>query len=161
MDMMEYLRKYGAEVKNRVMNPGQTIAAALKEGMPTEQNPLGMFGFGGITKFGRQPKRIPVEEPTKELLDHSLRANDWQSVTLPDKTPLYKLKDGAWADDTGKVVFEDTQHMFDSLRDLRMAMETKQNTMINPAIVPNSPQVMRSNRPSSPFYKDPFMDTTK
>lgn len=151
MDMMDYLRQYGGEVKNRVMNPGQTLATALQQGMPTEQNPLGMFGFGGLGTVGKVAK---AAEHTPEELFMLRRHSDGSKITLPDSTKIFKMKDNSWVDEKGKIVFEDTQHMYDSLKDLQMVKQQQQMAPM--------PDVMRSNRPSSPFYKDPFpMETPK
>jgi len=143
MDIMEYLRQYGGEVKNRVMNPGQTLATALKEGMPTEQNPLGMFGVGSVGKVGKGVEESFLTNMSK----------DKQKIILPDKTAIFKTKEGTWVNDQGKLIFEDSQHMMDSLRDLQMFQKQQNMSML--------PDVMSSNRPSSPFYKDPFKDTTR
>ena len=148
MDMMDYLRQYGGEVKNRVMNPGQTLATALQQGMPTQENPLGMFGVGNIAKAGK------ATEHTAEELFRLRRHGDGSKITLPDNTKIFKMKDNSWVDETGKIIFEDSQHMYDSLKDLQMAKQQQANATM--------PNVMSSNRPSSPFYKNPFpMETPK
>lgn len=148
MDMYkEWFVPYAGQVKYRILNPGQTLATALKEGMPTQENPVGMFGIGSIGKAGRVAKRLVQEVP--EEIDQTLRHVSRQKVTLPTGEQVMKMKDGTWADQTGKTIFDDTQHMYDSLKDLSMS---KSQMM---------PDVMSSNRPSSPFYKDPFGDTFK
>ena len=154
MDLMQMYKQwftpYAEEVKQRVANPGQTLATALQKGMPTEQNPMGMFGAGGLGTIGKVAK---AAEHTPEELFRLRRHGDATKITLPDSSEVFKMKDNSWADKTGKVVFEDTQHMYDSLRDLNMQ---KQQQQMAP-----TPNVISSNRPSSPFYKDPFGDTTK
>lgn len=53
---------YVGRVKGRFADPLGTLATALKEGMPTKENPLGMFGFGGLVKgqlIGRGTKVAP------------------------------------------------------------------------------------------------------
>ena len=152
MDMMDYLRQYGGEVKNRVMNPGRTLATALQEGMPTEQNPLGMFGAGALTKmhglpnvFKTKRKEMPdwkYDEPKSAIPEGFKAAKDNQVIQLPDGTKMFKLQDGSYTDTTGKLMFPDLKALFEHVK--------------NPP-----PEVMRSNRPSSPFYKDPFTDTTQ
>ena len=154
MDMMDYLRQYGGEVKNRVMNPGQTLATALQQGMPTQENPLGMFGAGAITKLHNMPNVFKSNRPgggmegwkydvPKSALPEGVKAsNDNLVISLHDGTKMYKLDDGSFTDTTGKITFKDLPSLFDHIK--------------NPP-----PQVVRSNRPENLQYKDPFGDTTK
>lgn len=147
MDMIDYLRAYGGQVKNRVMNPGQTLSAALQQGMPTQENPFGMFGAGAVTKIHGLPNvfrggrgELPkwdYDVPKSQIPEGMKAAKDGQVIQLKDGTKLFKLDDGGYTDVTGKITFPDLQTLFEHIR--------------NP-----TPQVVRSNRLSSPFYKNPL-----
>lgn len=144
--------QYKQDVLNRVQNPGQTLATALREGMPTEQNPLGMFGAGGITKVhglpevfkGAREKALdwPLTEPKSMLPEGVKPSKDFTKIKLVNGTIMHKLDDGRFIDETGKLVFDDLKALIEHIK--------------NPM-----PAVIGSNGPSSPFYKDPFKDTTR
>ncbi|MDX9756252.1 MAG: hypothetical protein RBT52_01905 [Sulfurimonas sp.] len=146
--------QYKKDVLNRIQNPGQTLAIALKEGIPTEENPLGMFGFGGITKLNKGTPSVFTSGRTKEpipsyysdtpsnLPEGTRLHKDNEIFHLKDGTILYKISDGSFVDKTGSIRFEDKQQLLDS-------------------ILTPTPKVFKSNRPSSLNYKDPFKDTTK
>lgn len=144
----EMWEKYKQEVLNRVQNPGQTLATALEQGMPTEEQPLGMFGLGGITKMHgtpsvfKTPRKEPIpwkyDEPSLKIPEGYKMSTDNTVITLPEGVKMYKLEDGGYIDETGKISFK-------SLKEL----------------LERPPDVFKSNRPSSPFYKDPFKDTTQ
>ena len=151
MDMMDYLKQYGGEVKNRVMNPGQTLATALQQGMPTEQNPLGMFGAGALTKMHNLPNVFKSGRPKggmgvweydvpKSDFPEGLKASkDKLVVPLPDGTKVYKLDDGSFTDTTGNITFKDLPELFNYIRNPNTLSSTIENLQ----------------------YKDPFGDTTK
>ena len=128
---------YGEQVKERVTNPLQTLATALEEGMPTEENPTGMFGAGGITKihglpevFKSQGSKAPdwkFEEPRSSIPEGFKPSKDMAKVRLDDKTTMYKLDDGRFINEGGDIILDDLQALIDHIK--------------NP-----SPKVIRSNR---------------
>jgi hypothetical protein len=162
MDMMDYLRQYGSEVRGRynefkkdpINTFGKTLATALQQGMPTQENPLGMFGAGAITKMHGLPNVFKsnrhsggmegwkYDVPKSALPDGVKASKDNLVISLHDGTKMYKLDDGSFTDTTGKITFKDLPSLFDHIK--------------NPP-----PQVVRSNRPENLQYKDPFGDTTK
>ena len=152
-DYNKMWEEYKNSVINRVSNPGQTLATALQEGMPSEENPVGMFGIGSIGKAGKATKEVMSDANMFKYLNrHKSRAEQ----ILPDNTKVYQMKRGEWANEEGQVIFKDTQHMLDSLRDYHMAQEAKLNN-----IIPNKEMMPNVQRSTSPFYKDPFKDTTQ
>lgn len=140
--------QYKKDVLNRVQNPGQTLATALQQGMPTEQNPLGMFGFGGMTKVGKGMPQVfhsyreGVELPSFSFPQEMLSKLDKNHETthfLGKK--LYKLKDGSYIDETGL-------HMFENDADLAKAFKNLEKAKVKEEIY-------------NPNYKPPFEDTTR
>lgn len=81
INMAGMFENYINTVKGRLADPLGTLATALKEGMPTKENPLGMFGFGGITvhklkDIGQLGLRV-FENPTRDqAIATALKAPD-------------------------------------------------------------------------------------
>jgi len=99
----------------------------LKEGVPTEQNPMGMFGAGGVTKlmhglppvFRTNRKEMPnwkYDEPKSAIPEGYTAAKDNQMITLNDGTKMYKLNDGRYVDTTGKLEFPDLKALFEHVK---------------------------------------------
>jgi len=105
MELSDKLKEYMGVVKERITNPTQTLATALKEGMPTEENPLGMFGIGSISKIEDSLaglRKIVRDEIASGKVAEQTNQK-WGKFTTKEGDIFKEQPDGSW--DSGKEVF--------------------------------------------------------
>lgn len=133
----EEMTAYGERVVSRVTHPLETLAKALKEGMPTEENPLGMFGIAGIThgvittkigtKFSEQSDNTWTDgEHTFESLGDLIKGLPELTKGKPvvEKSPVVKGGPTDWSTKNLLPKLEDLPPQFSKeVQDARIAKE--------------------------------------
>src|SRR5574340_755774 len=112
INMAGMFENYINTVKGRLADPLGTLATALKEGMPTKENPLGMFGFGGLTvhklkDIGQLGLKV-FENPTRDqAIATALKAPDQEVrgfVTKDGKVFVWRSRSWtAWPSPRGVI----------------------------------------------------------
>lgn len=90
-------------VKHRVTNPTETLAKAIREQMPTKENPMGGVGIPGVTIIKHPSFGKILENPTREMAENLAKKSEFGSLRIivdPDTLKTY-----AW--DASKALHND------------------------------------------------------